>query len=205
MYEAVAAIAACKTSPIVRVAANEPWMVGRALDSGAHGILVPRLHTAEDARRFVASANFPPKGHRGFGSPFPMAAFDTSDPRHYLREANDSIVRIVQIETKEALANVREIASVDGIDILFVGPFDLSIAIGHPLVDGMHEELKRAIQIILEAALKAGKKAGIYCVSTDMAKLFAKMGFHFISVVPDVMCFKQALTTAITAVKSNPL
>lgn len=72
MHEAVAAIAACGVSPIVRIPANEAWMVKRALDSGAHGICVPLLHTADDAMRLVESAKFPPQGNRGFGSPFPM-------------------------------------------------------------------------------------------------------------------------------------
>src|SRR5579871_776797 len=72
MHEAVAAIAACGVSPIVRIPANEAWMVKRALDSGAHGICVPLLYTADDARSLVQSTKFPPRGYRGFGSPFPM-------------------------------------------------------------------------------------------------------------------------------------
>ena len=108
MHEAVAAIAASGVSPVVRIPANEPWMVKRALDSGAHGIIVPLLYTAEDARKLVASAKFPPQGNRGYGSPFPMGPFGNPTSSDYLQQANDALVTVVQIETKEALQNVRE-------------------------------------------------------------------------------------------------
>ncbi|KAL9099240.1 MAG: hypothetical protein Q9163_005231 [Psora crenata] len=126
MHEAVAAIAACGVSPIVRIAANEGWMVKRnfrlwiviamvsdvpqgALDSGAHGIIVPLLETAEDAKKLVRSAKFPPMGNRGLGSPFAMGNIGDPSMAEYLQQANDSLVTIVQIETKEALENVSAI------------------------------------------------------------------------------------------------
>ena len=78
-----------------------------ALDSGAHGIIVPLLYTAEDAEKLVKSAKFPPKGQRGYGSPFPMGGFGVQSSTEYLQQANDGLLTIVQIETKEALQNVR--------------------------------------------------------------------------------------------------
>ena len=78
MHEAVAALAGCGVSPIVRVADGQGWMIKRALDAGAHGVVVPLLNTVGDARRVVAGAKFPPRGVRGFGSPFPMGAFSGS-------------------------------------------------------------------------------------------------------------------------------
>jgi len=128
MHEAVTAIAAQSVSPLVRIPANQDWMVKRVLDAGAHGVMVPLLETAEEARQLVRNAKFPPRGRRGFGSPFPMQTFkDVNSAGQYLQEANDALLTIVQIETKQALANVDEIAAVDGIDCLFVGPFDLGI------------------------------------------------------------------------------
>ena len=109
MHESVAAIASCGVSPIVRIPANESWMVKRALDSGAHGIIVPLLYSAEDARILVQSAKFPPKGKRGFGSPFSMGTFDSKgniSGLEYLQAANQSLVTCVQIETQEALNEV---------------------------------------------------------------------------------------------------
>ena len=110
MHESVAAIASTGTSPIVRIAANEGWMVKRVLDAGAHGVLVPLLYTADDARRLVQTAKFPPQGQRGFGSPFSMGAFDVQgnlSQLEYLQNANNNLITAVQIETKEALENVR--------------------------------------------------------------------------------------------------
>ena len=110
MHQSVAAIASTGTSPIVRIAANEGWMVKRVLDAGAHGVLVPLLYTADDARRLVQTAKFPPQGQRGFGSPFSMGAFDVQgnlSQLEYLQNANNNLITAVQIETKEALENVR--------------------------------------------------------------------------------------------------
>jgi 4-hydroxy-2-oxoheptanedioate aldolase len=109
MHESVAAIASCGVSPIVRIPDNQAWMVKRALDSGAHGIVVPLLYTADDARKLVQSAKFPPVGQRGYGSPFSMGMFDVQGGMsglQYLQQANEGLVTIVQIETREALENV---------------------------------------------------------------------------------------------------
>jgi 4-hydroxy-2-oxoheptanedioate aldolase len=106
MHESVAAIASCGVSPVVRIAANEGWMVKRALDAGAHGIVVPLLYDAEDARRLVQSAKFPPVGQRGYGSPFSMGAFGDPSGLEYMQQANEALVTIVQIETREAFENV---------------------------------------------------------------------------------------------------
>lgn len=94
--------------------------------ANTHQILVPLLQTAQEARDIVKAAKFPPMGNRGFGSPFSMDRFKpvpTSD--EYLQQANDSLLTLVQIETKSALDNLEEIAAVEGIDVLFIGPFDL--------------------------------------------------------------------------------
>jgi 2-keto-3-deoxy-L-rhamnonate aldolase RhmA len=110
MHESVAAIASCGVSPIVRIPDNQGWMVKRALDSGAHGIVVPLLYTADDARKLVQSAKFPPVGQRGYGSPFSMGMFDVQGGMsglQYLQQANEGLVTIVQIETREAFENVR--------------------------------------------------------------------------------------------------
>lgn len=123
MHESVHAVASCGVSPIVRIAANENWMVKRALDSGAHGVLVPLIYSAEDARKLVESAKFPPRGKRGFGSPFSMGTFDVKGDLsglEYMQTANDSLLTIIQIETASALADVENIAKIDGIDVCVI-------------------------------------------------------------------------------------
>jgi 4-hydroxy-2-oxoheptanedioate aldolase len=130
MHEAVTAIAHAGVSPLVRIASNEAWMVKRALDCGAHGVIVPLIYTVEDAKRLVSSAKFPPKGTRGFGSPLPVQCFNNEPLSYYLQHANSTLLTIVQIETKCALDHVRDIAALPGVDCLLIGPFDLGNNIG---------------------------------------------------------------------------
>ena len=111
---------------------------------------------------------------------------------------------IVQIETQEALEKVNEIAAVPGIDVLFVGPFDLGNDIGPPILDGtMHENLQAAISKVLQAANKAGKKAGIFCTSGDQGKKFADQGFHMISVATDIYGLAGGVMSAIATAKDS--
>ena len=198
MHDAVPSIASCGVSPIVRIPDNQGWMVKRALDAGAHGVLVPLLYTVEDAKKLVLSAKFPPQGQRGFGSPFPQERFDPSlGAMDYLQQANEALLTIVQIETKEALENVDAIAAVPGIDVLFVGPFDLGNNIGHPIVGGvMHDNLHAAVAKVLKASLAAGKKAGIFCTSGEQAKKYADDGFHMISASTDVHILQSGVINA---------
>lgn len=203
MHEAVPAIAACDVSPIVRIPDNQAYMVKRALDSGAHGIIVPLLYTVEDAKKLVQSSKFPPRGTRGFGSPFPQERFHSSlGATDYLQQANDSILTIVQIETKEALEVVDAIAAVPGIDVLFVGPFDLGNNIGYPILDGtMHDNLKAAIGRVLKAANAAGKKAGMFCANGDQGKIFADQGFHMISCATDIYVLMGGVMSSLATAK----
>lgn len=118
--------------------------------------------------------------------------------QEYLQQSNDSLVTIVQIETKEALQNVRDIASVPGIDVLFIGPFDLGNNIGAPVLDGvMADALKDAVAEIHEAAKEAGKVTGIYCTSGEQAREYADKGFRMISAVTDVPALAQSVGSAL--------
>ncbi|MCJ1392036.1 hypothetical protein MMC18_004903 [Xylographa bjoerkii] len=221
MHEAVAAIAGCGVSPIVRIPANEGWMVKSniftcdnriwqlirfcegALDSGAHGIIVPLIYTADDTIRLLKSAKFPPQGQRGFGSPFPMERFGIQTTTEYLHQANDALLTIVQIETKEALQNIDAIART-AVDCLFIGPFDLGNNIGHPIIDGkMDDELHEAIATIQRSAKEHDKSTGIYCTSGDQARQYADQGFHMISVAADMIALPTYLTSALTSAKGS--
>jgi len=206
MHESVHAIASCGVSPIVRIPANEGWMVKRALDSGAHGIIVPLLTSVEEAKKLVQAAKFPPYGRRGFGSPFSMGSFDVNGDLSgfdYMKNANENLLTIVQIETKEALDCVEEIARVDGIDVLFIGPWDLGNNIGHPVLGDFDSVLKEAIARILKAAQDAGKKSGIYCPSGDVARRYADMGFQMISVVNDMTAIPTFMAESLSKAKGS--
>ncbi|KHN93865.1 Pyruvate/Phosphoenolpyruvate kinase [Metarhizium album ARSEF 1941] len=207
MHDAVPAIAALGVTPLVRLPDIQSWMVKRALDAGAHGILVPLLRSADQARELVQAAKFPPWGKRGFGSPIAPGRFNPVPSfTEYLQQANEALLTMVQIETQEALYQVDEIAAVEGIDVLFIGPFDLGNNIGHPILDGvMAPELEEAIARILAACRKAGKKCGIYATSGEQAKLYSDQGFDMISVSADYTALDHILKQQFSASQGGPL
>lgn len=131
--------------------------------------MVPLIRTVEEVKQVVAATKFPPQGKRGFGSPLSMQNFSPIPSfTEYLQQANDSIVVMVQIETKEAYEAVDEIAPL--VDGLYIGPFDLGNNIGHPIINGeVKPELKAAIAKILKAAHDAGKKCAMYCANGEEA------------------------------------
>lgn len=210
MHESIAAIAACGVSPVVRVPEGQHWMIKRALDAGAHGIIIPLLQTVQDAQDVVRFSKFPPIGNRGLGSPFAMEKFvqQTTNPQEvslsqYFKEANDAIVVIVQIETASALMQIKDIAAVPGIDVCFVGPVDLGNSIGHPPENiGVYsDELKAAIEEIHKATQAAGKWTGVYTGSGEQAKAFADRSFNMVNCMNDFaaikMMFGQAAAAAV--------
>ncbi|KAI0151863.1 HpcH/HpaI aldolase/citrate lyase family protein [Xylariaceae sp. FL1272] len=184
MHEAVPTIASCDVSPI---------------------ILIPLLRTADEARNIVAAAKFPPQGQRGLGSPFAMERFNPIPTMtEYLQFANTSLLTMVQIETQEALDAVEEIAAVPGIDVLFVGPFDLGNNIGRPVLDGVMEpELELAIERIFEATIQAGKKCGIFATSGEQAKRYADRGFHMVNAALDSTLLETQLERSLNAARGK--
>ncbi|TFK23494.1 Phosphoenolpyruvate/pyruvate domain-containing protein [Coprinopsis marcescibilis] len=192
--ESVAAIKGSRPdggpSTIVRIPAtgasdSTSWQIKYALDAGADGVLIPMVSTAEKAAEVVKDAKFPPKGRRGFGSPFTHGVWGVT-PSEYLATANDSTLVIVQIETKEAVNNLESIVQVDGIDALFIGPYDLSISLGFPPPSpNPHPEVEKVIQRVLQVSKQANKKCAIFCASGTQAKGRAKQGFDMINITSD--------------------
>jgi len=171
--------------PATGISTGTGWQIKYALDAGARGIIVPMVGTAEKARDIVADSRFAPQGRRGFGSPFTPGVWgiNASD---YIKTANDSVVVMVQIETREGVDNVEAIAGVNGIDVLFIGPYDLSLSLGYqPPSPDPHPDVEKSIQKILGAAHAAGKKVAIYCTSGAQAANRAKEGFDMINVMAD--------------------
>ncbi|EXJ85323.1 2,4-dihydroxyhept-2-ene-1,7-dioic acid aldolase [Capronia coronata CBS 617.96] len=160
MHNSVAAISALGVSPIIRVRGPAHDIVKRALDTGAHGIMVPQINTAEEARQVVASSKFPPQGVRGQGSAFPAIAHGLSTPE-YMKSANETILTMIQIETQEGVENVNEIAAVPGVDLVFIGPNDLAQSLlGYVPARGDEQEFVNGIDKIIAAGRKNGKWVG---------------------------------------------
>lgn len=154
----------------------------------------------------MAACKFPPQGVRGFGSPFAMQNFRPIPTfTDYLVQANESLLTMVQIETKEALDAVDEIAPL--VDVLFIGPFDLGNNIGSPILNGVMEpKLHDAISKILQATNKAGIKCGIYATSAEQARDYAAQGFHMISVATDITALQAVMadSVAVASAKAKP-
>jgi 4-hydroxy-2-oxoheptanedioate aldolase len=177
-------INACRAAgivPFLRVIWNESSLIQQALDMGAYGVLVPVVNTREQAEAAVRDAKYPPLGNRSMGGVRAPIAFGT-DMLNYGPRANEQTILMVQIETAEAVAAAEEIASVDGVDMLFVGPNDLSLAMGEwPLSWAKASaEYKAAIARIPEIAKKHGKDAGIQIHDAAFANDCVKLGYNFI-------------------------
>ncbi|KAF4546972.1 Hypothetical protein D9617_81g032510 [Elsinoe fawcettii] len=160
MHASTAAIASLGVSPLVRVRMTHSDLIKRALDAGAHGIVVPQVETAEQARAVVDCAKFPPKGRRGQGSAFPAIAFNIDLPT-YIAQANDMLITCLQIESKAGVENVDAIAAVPGVDMLFIGPNDLALSLlGYVPARGDEKDFITAIDKIVQAAKRHGKWVG---------------------------------------------
>ncbi|KAF9043244.1 Pyruvate/Phosphoenolpyruvate kinase-like domain-containing protein [Panaeolus papilionaceus] len=185
--------------PATGVTASSSWQIKHALDGGAQGVILPLVSTAQKAREIVQDCKFPPVGRRGFGSPFTHGLWNITASQ-YIQSANDSTVVMVQIENKEAVENVKEIAQVDGVDVLFIGPYDLSISLGFPPPSpDPHPEVEKVIQQILQAAHSAQKKCAIFCISGEQAARRAKEGFDMINVTSDTGAMTESIVKHLNA------
>ncbi len=183
--------------PIVRVPWNDPGIIGRVLDAGALGVVIPMIQTAEDARRAVEACLYPPAGRRSFG---PVRVGMRDGPR-YFAEANGRVAVIPMIETAEALASVEEIANVPGVDALFVGPFDLSVALGLPPGDNDGQPaFDEAIARVAAAARNAGVATAVLS-NVRVAPLRISQGFQMISVTTDIAALTAATRADLDAVR----
>ncbi|GAA6038061.1 hypothetical protein JCM8097_007525 [Rhodosporidiobolus ruineniae] len=180
-YELNNTITSCGSSPIIRIPAGESWMIKRALDAGAHGVMTPMCHNAKIARDVVSYSKFAPVGTRGCGSPFRHHIFGCAEGE-YEAGCNDHLLTVLQIESQEGHDNVEEIAAVPGVDVVFIGPFDLAKSMDVPFGGEKHEA---AIARILKATKDAGKVASIFCMSGEQGKKRIAQGFDMVSISVD--------------------
>ena len=177
------AISQTDTVPVVRVPWNDPATIMKALDLGAYGILVPLINTAEDAAKAVAACRYPPVGMRSSG-PLRAALYGGAN---YQAEANGEIVVLGMIETKEGLANLDAICATPGLDAVYIGPADLSYALGMaPRGDNPDPVHLKTCDQIRDTAHKHGIKACMHCASAAFAAGAVKRGFDLIMLTSDL-------------------
>jgi 4-hydroxy-2-oxoheptanedioate aldolase len=199
----VAAIRQGGAAPVVRVPVGDFAGVSRALDFGAEGIIAPMINTPEDARALAAHAKFPPVGERSWGPHRAMTLGGISDMKVYLTEANNLTVTLAMVETRTALANLDAIAATPGVDGLFLGPSDLSIALSDGRsIDPLSKEVDGEIDRIIAAARKAGKVPGAYCHSADRAVALAKRGMRFLAISSDMGFLRAGARAALDNLKA---
>jgi len=204
MLSATAAVRQGGAAPVVRVPVGDFALVSRALDFGAEGIIAPMINTAADARAFAAAAKYPPVGERSWGPHRATTLAGLADQSVYLREANGHIVTLAMIETRAALATLDAIVDTPGIDGLFLGPSDLSIALtdGKSL-DPLSKDVDRELDRIVAAAQRTGKIAGAYCHSPERAVALAKRGVRFLAVMSDLALLRAGTAAAMKVLKSG--
>jgi len=182
MLTMLQAISTTPTVPIVRVPWLEPGILMKALDAGAYGVICPMVNTREDAQRLVAYTHYAPRGTRSFG-PVRATLYGGAD---YPSAANDTIVTFAMIETAQALDNLDDILSVEGLDAIYIGPSDLSLALGcRPVFDDVDPPVAEAIAHILARAKAHGLRAGIHNGAHEVARARITMGFDFVTMGSD--------------------
>ena len=183
------------TVSIVRVNGRDPDVIGSVLDSGADGIQVPDVSTAEQAREAIAAARFHPEGNRGVCRFVRAAEFGTMDRDDYLADANETIV-VLQVEGLEGIGNLDEILDVPGFDVLFVGPYDLSQSVGKP--GQIHDpEVLRLIGVIAAKAEAKGVALGVFTDTDAAIRELSEMGFSYLAHSVDQNIFSQACSRII--------
>jgi 4-hydroxy-2-oxoheptanedioate aldolase len=177
------AVSATPATCLVRIAANEAPRFKRVLDAGAHGVMVPYVSTAADARAVVHAMRYPPRGMRGVAKLTRASSFGARFDQ-YFAHADEWLVTLTQIETTEALDNVAEIAAVDGVDVLFVGPMDLTTSMGIP---GQYDDARfhDALGEVADAAKRAGKAAGILLLDPANLPLCRELGYTVVAMGSD--------------------
>lgn len=175
------------TVPIVRVSNGSYDMILRTLDVGAHGVMVPQVNSREQAEAVVEAALYTPKGSRGVATTRAGDYGFFQPLSEYFRQANERNLVIVQCENVKAVPHLEQICAVPGIDVVFVGPYDLSASMGTPgKVD--YESIRQVADLVLEKTAENGKYAGIFTKNAQEAKMYADMGFRFIIVSTDISC-----------------
>jgi 4-hydroxy-2-oxoheptanedioate aldolase len=194
IFSAIADVSGGNCTPLARVAHGTMFQIKQALDAGAQGVIVPMVNTAEDAANVVRFARYPPIGERGAGGLIPHIGFGTTNHVEYVQNANNEILVAIQIETREAVENIDAILTVKGIDLVFIGPFDLHISLGlAPTLWSDDPIFKEAVGKVIAACKRAGLPYGTISPNADGAAARIADGFTFVSMGADVAQLVNAL------------
>jgi 4-hydroxy-2-oxoheptanedioate aldolase len=197
----IAHVALAGKPAIIRIPVGDFATASRMLDMGAAGIIAPMINTIADAKAFAAFTKFPPVGERSWG-PRRVLSLLGSDVATYLQSANSLHLSIAMIETREAMAALDDILAVAGIDGVFVGPSDLSIALSEGRqVDAAMKEVDDALDKVRACATAHNKFAAVFCANGERARALKKRGFSLCSVSTDALLMRQAALSELAIAK----
>jgi 2-dehydro-3-deoxyglucarate aldolase/4-hydroxy-2-oxoheptanedioate aldolase len=192
----LAANAHCRVTPFVRIPQDHYHFIARVLDAGAMGIMVPNVKTPEQARAIVQYAKYPLAGIRGLGLGTAHNDYVMPNPAQYLEEANQRTTIICQMEHPEGIANAEAIASIPGVDVLWVGHFDLSANMGM-VGEFARPEFQNALDAVVRAARATGKVSAIQPGTAEQFREFKAKGFDVLSYGADFNMYRAALSHAL--------
>lgn len=193
---------ACEThgvTPITRVPTNQPHVILRFLDAGAHGVQVPGVNTAAEVERAVVAAKYQPRGQRGLAGSRQGGWGNTASLADFTARANRETMMIIHIETAAAAAAVEAYTAVDGVDVLFIGPTDLSHSLGHPGNPG-HPEVQEVMDRVAEVVVASDKALGIFAVTPAFAAEWHDRGARYFTASFEGI-IKQGIDSYLTAVR----
>jgi 2-keto-3-deoxy-L-rhamnonate aldolase RhmA len=194
---------ACSFAPFVRVPQGLYHFLARVMDAGAMGVMVANVETAEQARSIVDAMKYAPLGKRGVGLGTAHTGYIMPDPEQYFHESNASTVVICQIESEAGVRNCDAIAAVEGVDVLWVGHFDLTQSMGIP-AQFHHQRFLSALETVIEAGRKHRRTLGIQPGTQEQADEWISLGFNVISWQNDIAVYRTALQCAIKRLREHP-
>ena len=195
------AIATTETTPLARCTWNDPAQIMRLLDAGAYGIICPMINNRAEAEQFVGACRYPPLGYRSLGPTRAKLAAGAD----YAQKANETIIALAMIETKEALENLADILVTPGLDGVFVGPGDLGLSLTGQMGMDMNEPtLAKALAQIAEVTRANGRFAGIWVPSAAHGRQMRQLGYQFITLSADSRLLAEASQKMIQELNSNP-
>jgi 2-keto-3-deoxy-L-rhamnonate aldolase RhmA len=194
------AISQSQTTILVRVPSHAQNAIEHCLDIGAHGVLVPKVNTVEEARNVAAAARYPPTGMRGVNPVRVSGYFD--DLTGYFKAANNTSLCIVQVETELAVRNADSIAATEGIDGLFIGMGDLAMDLGQP-GEVVGPRIDDARAAVLAATERHGKLVGAFAYGEDLAIRYVADGFDMVAVANDIKIMREGIEKTISAVRAT--
>jgi len=201
MFHQLQVLSSTNVTPLVRTSEASRGKIQQILDSGAHGIMFPQIQHVEDARNATKLMYYPPKGTRGMAKITRATHFGKTSTA-YIDQLDKTLIGIIQIETASALKEVEAIAALDEVDVLFVGPTDLSVALD-TLGQLHHPVFQQALKDVAAAAKKFGKAAGVLMQNMNEYDMYALLGYRFLACGGDSVFIMNGANTLAESMKAK--